>query len=353
MARSASDGELAERRDTALAFRSARHVDAGANADALDASARAGDVSTMPTRSLALSLAGLLVACGPIAPTVDAATTDGAQTTATADAPTTAGFSSMPGIGSDGTAAGTTGLADTTTSTSDPEPASTGDPPAPAPDLGAPVACDLWAQDCPPGQKCTFGSSQPNLCDLKQCVTVVDDPLPLGAPCTPPPDLCGPDDCELGALCTPLWIDGDPVCHPLCGGSAEAPICALGFTCLPAGDLGVCAPTCDPVAQTCPEEQACYVLPGGAACAPEEGLHEQLYEECDPNWLNGCAQGLLCVPSGAALECGLQGGHCCVPMCDVDAVNMCTGKDQTCAPLYTDEPAPFGLEHVGFCSHAP
>lgn len=231
------------------------------------------------------------------------------------------------------------------------------------PDVPGPMyECDLYAQDCPPGEKCTMWASEGGtLANASKCVPVVDDPVGTGEPCqVQVAPLSGLDDCELGDYCfnniDPEALDG--VCVPFCVGDASSPYCEDPlYECIICSDscLPLCLPMCSPLAQDCGPGQACYPVQDTWHCVPDASGDQGGYgDPCD--FINVCDPGLICldssvVPPGQACE-GASG--CCTEICDVtDPAGdlQCTGaaEGQTCQPWYEDGAAPRGHENVGAC----
>ena len=272
--------------------------------------------------------------------------------------------------GSDDTTTSTT--APPTVSTTIPEPADDTSTPGtdttgisflPEPDGGG-VAfeCDLFEQDCPPGEKCMpWSNDGGSAWNATRCSPIADDPAGPGEPCmVEGSGVSGLDDCELGAMC---W-DVDPetmegTCMPFCVGSANDPYCEdPSRYCAISGDgvLILCVPTCNPIEQDCPDGSACYPVHDYWTCAPDASGELGAYgDPCE--FINVCDPGLVClgsaaVPPGEACE-GAAG--CCSEICDIadplgDA--QCTGAagGQTCQAWYEEGTAPQGYEDVGVCA---
>jgi len=255
-----------------------------------------------------------------------------------------------------------TGLADDTTGT-----ASTSEPEViflPEVDLGSgSLECDLFAQDCPPGEKCMPWA--PNGGDAWHgwgCKPIADDPVGIDEVChVQGGSATGIDDCELGAMC---W-DVDPktnqgTCIPLCVNTPDDPLCDdPQRRCQPGSDniLWLCQPICDPVAQDCPAGQGCYYTISvdlwqcTLDASGPAGAHG---DAC--TYVNVCDPGLVCLedfPVPPGLPCEGEIG-CCTEVCDLDdplGDMQCTGADlgQICQPLYEEGMVPPDYEHVGVC----
>ncbi len=223
------------------------------------------------------------------------------------------------------------------------------------PDAGDGKACDLWAQDCPEGQKCVvYGSERGVPWDGWKCVAVVDDPGGPNDPCvTMDAWNSGLDTCEKGTMCWQYGGEGlAGICLPLCGGSRAEPSCSdPSQYCRILGDDDLtpylCFTQCDPVAQDCPAAQVCrpdYYWNLIFSCYAQGGGADGLFAACTAA---SCQPGLVCLPADTAVECdpGLEG--CCTPYCDLDAP-ACPGAGQACIPWFS-EPAPPGYAALGVC----
>jgi hypothetical protein len=275
--------------------------------------------------------------------------------------------SSPNGSSSTSTASSTsTGPADDTTGTTGT--ASTGEPEViflPEPDLGSlSFECDIFAQDCPPDQKCMpWANDGGGAWNAWGCKPLADDPVGIDEVChVQGSGTTGVDDCEIGAMC---W-DVDPktnqgFCIPLCVNTAQDPLCDdPQRQCHVHGDsiLQLCEPVCDPIAQDCPAGQACYSLGGPDywRCALDASGDGGAYgDSCE--FINVCDPGLICVDSSTmppGLPCEGASG-CCTEICDLDdplGDQQCMGaaEGQICQPWYEEGEAPLGSEEIGVCA---
>ena len=222
--------------------------------------------------------------------------------------------------------------------------------------------CDVWLQDCPPGEKCMpYARDGSSKWHSTICVPVAPDPKQPGEVCTAEGGgLSGIDDCAKASMC---WNVDDETnmgtCVPFCMGTPDAPMCAdPADTCVIANDgvLILCLPRCDPLLQDCSENEVCIpVSPGdGFACVLDaSGGDGVAGTPC--RYANSCNPGLLCRPGDLVPGC-LQNGACCVPLCDLTDPNA----SQTCAAAYTEPgaecvpffemgTAPPEYEDVGVC----
>ena len=312
-------------------------------------------------------LSTLLVACTDRSPadttgTDTSSTSSTSATTTTGVTPTTSGPTSL--TGSDGSTTLPTPTTDGSVSSSDAPPLDTGDPgcffyAGCPPDLGPEqqTLCDVFAQDCPRGEKCTAWGADSSWTGTK-CVPVTGDQQP-GEPCTAPQGgSAGNDDCRLGAMC---WdVDGvDGTCIALCTGTPDEPVCAAKTTCIITNDdvLNLCLPTCDPLLQDCADGDVCIAVDGDFICVFEvSGESGAANESCES--LNSCDPGLACVPSETASMVCLDNAliSCCQPFCDLTVMDpACPNPDQVCVPWFDPMmgEVPPGMEDVGFCGLAP
>jgi hypothetical protein len=140
------------------------------------------------------------------------------------------------------------------------------------PDMGAAnLECDVFAQDCPEGQKCTaWADDGGDAWNATKCAPVAETPGAPGDACLVEGSaVSGIDDCDRGAMC--FFVDPDTAagtCTRLCSGTPDAPVCSQGTTCVlsNAGVLNLCLQTCDPDAPTCPQGQTCQPTTAGPVC---------------------------------------------------------------------------------------
>lgn len=197
------------------------------------------------------------------------------------------------------------------------------------------TSCDLFMQDCPNGEKCSSNG------DDSFCTPVVPNAAGPGQPCTR--SAPGVDTCALGGLC---WIDD--VCHALCTGSADAPICGGGQVCVNGDGLAqLCVDSCDPLMQTCPMGQACVIPSSGVpVCAPDiSGAGGLVGDVCD--FVNDCDPGNQCDQKSSVPNCA--GASCCTPFCDIASPEPACPAGQDCIIFFPEGTAPAGLEFLGTC----
>jgi hypothetical protein len=227
---------------------------------------------------------------------------------------------------------------------------------------GISFECDMFAQDCPDGEKCMpWANDGGNSWNATRCSPIADNPGQAGDECAVEGSgTSGIDDCDLGTMC---W-DVDPktnigTCVAMCTGDESAPICEdpdTSCVIVNEGAIVLCLPACDPLLQDCAEGQACYPVADAWNCAPDASGETGIYgDPCE--YINVCDPGLIClgagaVPAGEACE-GSAG--CCTEICDLTDPTgdmQCTGAPggQLCTAWYEEGSAPPGYEDVGACS---
>ncbi len=218
-------------------------------------------------------------------------------------------------------------------------------------DQGGPD-CDIFAQDCPEGQKCAaWASDGGNAWNTAKCVDITGDQKPGEACKAEGGGFSGEDDCVKGAMCWDVDAEGQGTCIPLCTGSADRPSCEEGLSCAEATDgvLSICLPLCDPLAQGCPGDDVCIPVGDAFVCVPDaSGEEGQVFDACAV--ANGCDPGLVCAGSGAASECDQRVNGCCVPMCSISGMIGCPGVGQECLSLWGEGMAPPEFADIGYCA---
>jgi hypothetical protein len=221
---------------------------------------------------------------------------------------------------------------------------------------GVAFECDLFAQDCPEGEKCMPWSNDGGTWNATRCSPVADNPGQPGDECSVEGSgTSGLDSCDLGSMC---W-DVDPetntgLCVAMCTGDPSNPLCDdPDTTCSIANDgaIVLCLGVCDPIVQDCPEGQACYPVAEDWVCGPDASGEMGSYgDPCE--FINVCDPGLICLDASATPNC--EGAGCCTEVCDItdpagDA--QCSGAPdgQICEPWYGEGTAPPGYEDVGAC----
>lgn len=267
-----------------------------------------------------LCMLGFLAGCAlPVSEfgPVTTSTTDTTATDAGGTAPVTTGTLTT-------TTTGTTAAA-TTTTTIDTTAGSSGASFLADPDTGGLGAdCDVYTQDCPPGQKCAWTAPDgAQWWETTTCVPLAPDPLPDGAPCTYDLDAVfdSVDECGQAAMCVENnfglgdW-DGQATCVPLCKGSGEYPYCDPGMVCIGGRSLYLCTPTCDPIVQDCPVGLRCDLYGLATLCIPDwlDEPRIAVGEPCD--YAPQCELGTTCIGAAAATPACAE-SSCCTPFCNL------------------------------------
>lgn len=220
--------------------------------------------------------------------------------------------------------------------------------------LDAPSAeCDIFAENCPAGQKCMpFADGSSSWNSLK-CVQIVADPRAPGEPCSVEESgVSGIDDCQLHAMC--FNVDGDTlqgVCVAMCEGSEADPVCPPGSECSISnqGVLALCLQNCDPLdLQACPPDQVCALNDSSFVCLPDASDAEgQQFDGCE--FANACDPGLICLDAQFVGPCDPADGGCCTRFCDLTNPQPQCPVQLECLALFEEGQAPPGLEDVGVC----
>ena len=217
-----------------------------------------------------------------------------------------------------------------------------------APDDPGTFECDLLAQDCMRGEKCSSFNAPgaAGTLDSTACVPVAPDPDPLGAPCDYDPET-GADSCDAGSFCMFSGPDGERRCEALCVGDEAAPECGETTSCVfIEGLVPVCLPACDPLEPVaCADWQAC--IPANDAWICFDSLETPVGESCE--YVNACEAGAICANAEVLPDC--EGSGCCAPLCNLgeaDPDAACADPTE-CVAFYGDDP-PTGLEDLGVCA---
>ena len=218
---------------------------------------------------------------------------------------------------------------------------------------GGGATCDVFAQDCPDGQKCTaWASDGGSSWNATKCVPVTGDKVPGDECTTEGGGVSGNDNCEKGAMCWDVGEENIGICVELCKGNEEAPTCGQqGFVCSIAneGVLNLCLPGCDPLLQDCAGDDVCIPVNDAFSCVLDaSGDEGQAFDPCE--FANACDPGLICAGSASANECDPMSSGCCVPMCSLSEMAPCPGAGQECTSLYEEGQAPPAFEDVGYCT---
>ncbi len=214
-------------------------------------------------------------------------------------------------------------------------------------DFGGVSECDPFLQDCPEGEKCVpYGSTGGNW-DANKCVPVMGDGAP-GDQCTYGGVVEATDDCDATSHCWDVMdVDGMAVgtCTQFCTGSADAPDCPPGTSCLIANDgsINMCITNCDPLLQDCGAGLACFWANGNFNCIfTTQDI--PLGEPC--GFINDCAAGTACLTAEVMPNC--NGSACCGSFCDLSDP-VCPQDGTECSAFFEEGMAPPGYENVGVC----
>jgi hypothetical protein len=192
---------------------------------------------------------------------------------------------------------------------------------------GGSFECDVWAQDCMDGEKCMpWANDGGPLWNATRCAPLADMPAPLGEPCmVEGSGVSGIDDCDIGHMCWDVDRFNEGTCVALCQGTEASPTCPGEDVCLTITDaLSLCQTGCDPLAQDCPDGEACGTTIGAHVCttAGPAGAGDSCVDLA-------CTEGLVCVDGASIASC--EALACCAPYCD-PAGAPCPGG-ATCQPL--------------------
>lgn len=215
-----------------------------------------------------------------------------------------------------------------------------------------PPECDIFAEDCPLGQKCMpFADQGSNTWNNLMCVPIMPDARKPGDACfVEDSGVSGIDNCEMHALCFDVDDNLQGTCVAMCTGSEQNPVCPPGSDCTVSngGVLVLCLPTCDPLnIAGCDPGDVCVPSGDGFQCVFDaSGEAGALFDECE--FLNACDPGLLCVSPEGVPQCAQQSDGCCTLYCDLTKQNLCP-PPLPCVPFFEQGQAPPGLEDVGVC----
>jgi hypothetical protein len=218
--------------------------------------------------------------------------------------------------------------------------------------------CDVFAQDCPEGEKCSaYADDGGGSWNNTKCVPVMENPKQPGEPCmVEVSGVSGIDDCEKGAMCWDTDAENMGVCVALCKGTLESGFCEEpGKACVIYADavLNLCLDGCDPLAQDCDPSDVCIGTQSGEFLCVLDASGEEGQQHDPCMFANSCDPGLLCLDATAADECDPMAWECCQPFCDLsdpDADKKCGGAGQVCNPYFEMGEAEPEYENVGYCA---
>lgn len=316
----------------------------------------------MGCRSGALAIAGLLSACSSRLTGASSDDDGSGGHASSSGAPVTTASDDGGTEFTTGATSSADGPADSGTTTVDPADSSAGAGDDDCaflctPDVGDDDRCDVWAQDCPVGEKCMpVALEGENVWSRTACVPVVADPHAPGEACTVVGSgVSGLDDCETGAMCwdvDPKTLEG--ICIAMCGGTNLAPVCEDPRTECHVYDpdlLVLCLPPCDPFGQDCGDGWGCLAHGRDFECGYVASRMGIVGDHCVIGEPEDCEIGLYCAPQADVPDCMTEG--CCSALCNLDEADpdaACGLPGQICVPWYGDAMAPPGLAHVGACA---
>lgn len=215
--------------------------------------------------------------------------------------------------------------------------------------------CDIWKQDCPEGQKCMpWAADGGSSWNATKCSPLNANPKQIDDECTAEGSgVSGLDDCDIGSMCWFLDAENKGTCVEMCTGTPDAQMCSGDKVCDESneGVIIVCLDTCDPLAQSCPDEQICFFdgVDTFICDFDASGEEGQYGDPCA--FINVCDYGLFCANQAAVPDCASADG-CCSEFCNLMEPNTCSGAPmQECVPWYEEgvEPPP-GQENIGACA---
>jgi len=291
---------------------------------------------------------GVIAGCGPVVGGAEDGATDDDTT---GGGSTTVSATTAPVTTTGGTTVGST--TDTTTSTVTTVTTAVTDPTTEGedecgeeccaflcePDGGwGDADCDLWAQDCPRGDKCMpWANDGGAIWTATRCSPLDAAPGGVGEPChVEGSGVSGFDDCALGSMCWGVDPDtNEGTCVGFCEGSEANPQCPDGLACFIGfeGALVLCLPPCDPLAPECGADACVFdEYSGDFWCVPALHVGETYYGEPCGDTPFACGSDYVCVSGENVANCE---GHCCTTICDPAAPNTCPEAEfgQTCLPL--------------------
>lgn len=208
---------------------------------------------------------------------------------------------------------------------------------------GVSFECDIFAQDCPEGEKCMpWANDGGGAWNATRCSPVDAMPDLIGESCTVVGSgVSGVDSCEFASMCWNVDDNGEGVCVEMCGCSEVTPICQTPDTACAIsnqGALALCLAACNPLDPAgCLEGEACYPVNGLFLCAPDaSGDSGAVGDPCE--FINACDTGTLCLDAAAVPGCAGATG-CCSSMCEIGDDTSCLAG-QACVGYYEGGQAP-------------
>lgn len=215
----------------------------------------------------------------------------------------------------------------------------------------ASTECDIFAEDCPPGQKCMPFADNAATWNNLMCVPVMPNARKPGETCfVEGSGVSGIDNCEMHALCFNVDDDLEGTCVAMCTGSQSAPVCPPDSVCtiFNGGVVVLCLPTCDPLdVLSCQPGDVCVFDGDGFLCVFDGSDDSgQQFDECQ--FANGCDPGMFCADVTIVPGCDPQGQGCCTTFCDLTQPNLCP-PGLACVPFFEQSQAPPEFADVGVC----
>ncbi|MEM6991784.1 MAG: hypothetical protein AAF721_14855 [Myxococcota bacterium] len=214
-------------------------------------------------------------------------------------------------------------------------------------DKGLDSLCDVFAQDCLPGLKCTLKFEA--ALELGTACVEVRGSGTVGDVCQHEGFASGLDTCDSNSACVGVTSFGGGwtgTCRSFCGGTLDDGTCEDPATSCGGGTLPLCLQRCDPLLQDCVGEfEGCYLNNNieGFQCIALSENQVGLGESC--SFGTACLPGLMCRDPDVVPGCDT---NCCAEFCDASEPNMCTLADQgaQCVRVGAIEPE---FADVGLC----
>ena len=228
-----------------------------------------------------------------------------------------------------------------------------------SPDMGATIACDIYDDECPVGEKCTpYASDGGVRPDATHCIPLAEFPGGNGASCSVQEwTASGDDDCDRELYCVVYDTETlDGTCTPFCSAADEGDLtCDPPATCVGNPDIipRLCLTDCNPLEPSCPADRGCYRVNDHFVCLDDASGPAGAYG--DPCFFtNDCDPSMFCADPPEFFECPHPMG-CCTPFCDAgDPEAVCPGApEHMCFRLFAEGEGPIGLSDVGACLTGP
>ncbi len=221
---------------------------------------------------------------------------------------------------------------------------------------GGIAECDIFAQDCPAGDKCMpWANDGGNAWNATRCSAIDPNPGQVGDACTVQGSaVSGIDSCDLGSMC--FFVDAqtnEGVCVEMCSCTPDNPVCTDPNTRCSisnGGVLALCREVCNPLdPMACPMGAGCYPSGEFFQCIPDaSGNTGAPGETC--NFVNACDPGAVCLSGEFVPGCPGGAAGCCTSVCDPDEGNAACLGGQECVPWYEPGAAPdVCLDGTGVC----